>query len=290
MSQYILVAESGADIPSDLAAKYRIWIVPMHVCFDGVTKDDGTFQTEKAFSYYERTGMLPKTSGCSPDDFSRVFDEIHRKYPERHILHLAYSAATTCSFQSARIAADGRDYVTSIDTKQATIGQGAIVLGMAHFLEEKPDCPLEEALNVIDRLCQECRMCFFPGDILYLKAGGRLSNVAYAGAKILSVNPRIELRDGRLVATKKYRGKMERNAIRLLEDFTEEKKLGKQLVIFGYSPGFRQQTLIEVTGKARQMGFENVRWVQTGCAVSIHGGPGAFGICGFSESLQRQME
>lgn len=283
MRNYILVVESGADIPSEIAEKYQIWIVPMHISFDGISKDDGTFPTEEIFSYYESTGRLPKTSGCTPDDFHKVFDEIHQKHPKGHILHLAYSAVTTCSFQSAYIAAEGREYVTSIDTKAATFGQAAIVISMAHFLEKNPDCPLKEVQSMAEHLCHQCRMSFFPGDILYLKAGGRLSNAAYAGAKILSLNPQIEMRDGRLVATKKYRGKMERNALRLLEDFVEEKKLGRGFLVLGFSSGLKDEIIMAVTEKAEQMGFEKIRWIQTGGAVSVHGGPAAFGICGFTE-------
>ena len=44
--------------------------------------------------------------------------------PDKQILHLAYSAVTTCSYQSALIAAEDRDYIMSFDTKQVSIGHG----------------------------------------------------------------------------------------------------------------------------------------------------------------------
>lgn len=284
MGKYILVAESGSDIPAELAEKYGIRIVPMHVNFEETTKDDGSFPIEEIFTYYERTGKLPKTSGCTPDDFEKVFDDIYKNYPDRHILHLAYSAVTTCSYQSAQIASAERNTITSIDTKKVTIGQGMIVMAAAHYLEKNPDCPLEDIVNVVNRLCRDCRLCFFPGDLAYMKAGGRVSNAAYMGAKILSLSPLIELQDGKLVATKKYRGKMEKNALRLLEDYAAERNLGKQFIAFGYSPGLEQQIILNVTEKAKQMGFEKIGWFQTGCVISTHAGPGGFGICGFSES------
>lgn len=63
MSQIILVAETGADIPPELAAQYNIRIVPMHVSFGSTTRDDGTFPSEEVCTYYELTRELPKTSG-----------------------------------------------------------------------------------------------------------------------------------------------------------------------------------------------------------------------------------
>lgn len=284
MKKYILVAESGADIPPKLAQKHEIFIVPMHVSFGDQTKDDGAFPVEEVFSYYKTTKTLPTTSGCSPEDFKIVFDAAHQKYPDGHILHLAYSAVTSCSYQSGVIAAEGRDYVTNLDTKFVTIAQGFIVLAAADYLEKNPDCSLEEACAYVEKLCNRCRLSFFPGDLLYLKAGGRVSNAAYLGAKILSLSPQIELKNGELVATRKYRGKMKKNAVRLLEDMTEEKQLGRQFIAFVYSPGLAAEIRGEVTQRAKQLGFERIEWLKTGCVIAAHAGEGAFGICGFTDS------
>ena len=117
MSQIILMAETGSDIPADLAKKEGIELVPMHVSFGDTTKDDGSFPPSDVVSFYKETGILPKTSGSVPEDFTIAFDRIHAAYPNVQILYLAYSAVTTCSYQSAQIASEGRDYIKSLDTK-----------------------------------------------------------------------------------------------------------------------------------------------------------------------------
>lgn len=117
MKQIVLVAETGSDINPVLAAEYNIKIVPMHVSFDHETMEDGAFPVEKIVDYYEETGKLPKTSGSTPGDFETAFDRIHAEYPDAQLLYLAYSAVTTCSMQSAVLAAEERDYVTILDTK-----------------------------------------------------------------------------------------------------------------------------------------------------------------------------
>ncbi len=98
MKKYIIVAETGSDISQELADKYNIYLVPMHATFGNETKDDRTFLPEDVCAYYDNTGKLPKTSGCNPADFIEVFDEIFIKNPECHIIYMAYSAVTTCSF------------------------------------------------------------------------------------------------------------------------------------------------------------------------------------------------
>ncbi len=282
MSKFIILVETGADVPADMAERYGIVKVPMHVSFGNETKDDGAFPTEELFSYYKATGKLPQTSGCTPHDFEMVFDELHEKYPDRHLLHLAYSAATTCSLQSAVLAAKGRDYVTSIDTKHVSAGQALVTLCTARYLERHPDCSVEEVTAEVLRLREICRMGFLPGDLVYLKAGGRVSNAAYLGAKLLNLSPLIEIRDGKLDATKKYRGDMKKIAMRLLEEFTDEQKLTKELMAFVYSPGLPEELKKRLEARAKELGFREILWIETGCVVSTHSGPGAFGVSGFS--------
>ena len=47
MKKIILVAETGSDISPELAERYGIRLVPMHVTFGDVTEDDGTFPPER---------------------------------------------------------------------------------------------------------------------------------------------------------------------------------------------------------------------------------------------------
>ena len=63
MGKIILVAESGSDISKELRERYGIRIVPMHVIFGDVTKDDGTFSPSEVIDYYRKTKKIPSTSG-----------------------------------------------------------------------------------------------------------------------------------------------------------------------------------------------------------------------------------
>ena len=46
-NKIIMIAETGADIPAELAQRYGIAIVPMHVTFGDQTRDDATFPAEE---------------------------------------------------------------------------------------------------------------------------------------------------------------------------------------------------------------------------------------------------
>ena len=283
MKKIILLAETGSDVNAALAKEYGVEIVPMHVSFDTETLDDGDFPVEKIVDYYQTTGKLPKTSGSTPEDFEIVFDRIHAEHPDAQILYLAYSAITTCSMQSGVIAAEGRDYVTIVDTKQVSAGQCNVVIAMAELLRDHPDMTMEEAVAAAEDLISRANMCFMPDNLEFLRAGGRVSNVAFLGARILNLHPVIEILDGQLMATKKYRGKMNKVAAQLVADYAEKYDLDpEECLWFVYVTGFSDEVRAVAEHAAKEAGFKKTRWIQAGGVITTHGGPAAFGLAGFS--------
>jgi len=283
MRSIILVAESGSDITPELAARYHIHVVPMHVAFDTEVLNDGEFPVQKICDYYNEAGKLPTTSGCAPEDFVEAFDRIHAAYPEAQILYLAYSAVTTCSYQSAVIAAEGRDYVTAIDTKQVSVGQAAVVVEVAKQLEAHPEMSISQAAELAMDVISRANMCFLPDNLEFLRAGGRVSNVVCLGSRILSLHPCIEILDGKLIATKKYRGKMEKVAAQLVRDYAEQYDLDRGCIWMVYTVGLSNEVRRAVEAAAQECGFAEIQWVQANGVITTHGGPAAFGMAGLSK-------
>lgn len=283
MSKIILMAESGSDIPPEMAAQYGIEIVPMHVFFGGETRDDGSFPVEQMFAHYKATREPPHTSGCTPHDVEAAYDRVRGAHPDGQILYLAYSASTTCSMQSAITAAQGRGSIEILDTKSVSAGQLAVVMRVARALRERPEMTMDDALAVAREAIDKVRMGFIPGDLDYLRAGGRVSNAAYLGAKILSLHPLIEIQDGRLMSTKKYRGAMSRVIMQMAREYPEANSLGRDEVYLIYGEGLAEDVKRGVEEILRGKGYNLAGWVRTGCVIAAHSGPGSFGIVGFAE-------
>lgn len=282
MKKYVIIAETGSDIPKELAEKHGIYIVPMHVTFGDEVKDDGTFPAKDVCDYYEKTGKLPKTSGCNPEDFVAIFEKIDKDYPDCHIIYMAYSAVTTCSYQSAVIAAEGRTNITFIDTKNVTVGQGAAVIRLAEEIEAHPEWNIKDVEEVANKIAETVVLSFVPSNLDYLRAGGRVSNATALCGNILGIHPRIELIDGYLKATKKYRGKMKKVVLALISEFVEEKNLDRREIWLGCTPGFSDELKKEAMDLAYELGFEKVNWIYTGGVITTHGGSNAFCMAGFS--------
>lgn len=257
--------------------------IPMHVSFDSETLDDGSFPVQKICDYYHKTGKLPRTSGSSPEDFIRVFDAIHQEHPDAHILYLAYSAVTTCSYQSAMVASADRDYITAIDTKQVSVGQAAIVVAIAELLESHQELSVEETVNAVQDLISRAKMCFLPDNLDFLRAGGRVSNVVCLGSRILNIHPCIEIQEGKLVATKKFRGKMKKTAVSLIKDYSDIYQLDRSTLWMVYTIGLSEEVRFVAQEAAQALGFSHIHWIQANGVITTHGGPAAFGIAGFSK-------
>lgn len=283
MSSIILLAETGSDIPKELAQELNIRLVPMHVSMGNETLDDGTFPAEDIHNYYERTGKTPTTSGSTPYDFEKVFQEIFTQDPSARVLYLAYSAVTTCSYHSGELALEDQPFagnVRLVDTKHVSVGQGAVVIATAHWLQEHPEATLEEAAAKAEEIALQTKMCFIPKNLDYLRAGGRCSNAVALVGNLLNLHPCIEIIDGRLIAGKKYRGAMAKLAPVLLREFTEKHNLSKEHLYFINTPFMDEAIRTVLDAEAAALGYQKDTWIRTGCVITSHGGPGAFGIVG----------
>lgn len=278
MSEIVIIAESGSDVPAAEAAELGIEIVPMHVSIGQKTIDDGELPPAEMLEECRQLGVLPRTSGCTPGDFSVVLDRVHAEHPNAQILYIAYSAVTTCSYESARTAAEGRDYVHMFDTRHVTIGQGFVVTQTARHLAENPDITVEELMAWSEELASRMRMGFVPGDLGYLRAGGRLSNAAFVGATLLRIKPIIELLEGKLVATKKLRGNMEKAAIGLMDHMVLQGDYDTDVVYLLHSAGLPDSIQRAAEEHARELGFKSIRWYESQNVITSHCGPGSFAL------------
>ena len=265
MSNIVIVTESGSDISAAEAAELGVEIVSMHVSIGDVTIDDGSLDPAEMLEECRQLGVLPHTSGS-----------IHAERPDAHILYIAYSAVTTCSFESARTAAEGRDYISMFDSAHVTIGLGLVVRKTAEHLAANPDITISELLEWSQAYARRVRMGFIPGDLGYLRAGGRLSNAAFVGATLLRIKPIIELIDGRLVATKKLRGKLEPCALGRIDHLLVQGTPDTSTAFLVRSCGLPLAIQQAAEKRVHELGFSEVRWYDTQNVITSHCGPGSF--------------
>lgn len=275
---YIITTESGSDISQELVDRYKIQVVPMHVTLGDKTIDDGSVPVEEIYKYYDETGTLPKTSGSTPEDFRIIFEHIFAENPDATIIHVAYSAVTTVSYNSARIAAEDFENIHLVDSKNVSGGLTAVVVATAQFIEENLDATPEEIIAFVEDVRERTRFVFLPQTLTYLKAGGRVSNVQFFGASILNIHPTIALKNGQLIASKKYRGSFHRCIKNVISDFFKDYDIIPETLTIGGTPGMSEDDHDVALKQVAELGFKNPHSFDAGAVISSHGGPGAFGI------------
>lgn len=282
MREIILTTESGSDVPQAMADELGIRVVPMHVILGNDSYDDRTIPVAEVFSYYKRTRSMPTTSAVNPQEYTAFFKRLRMENPEADIVHVAYSSQASSTCQNAALALDElKDgHIWLADSQSVSFGISQLLWKTSRLLPQCQDGP--QAVQLMGTLIARQRVSFLPDTLEYLKAGGRVSNAAYLGASLLRLKVLINMADGKLVASKKYRGNMDKVAFQYLEDFVGSHEPDRESIFLYYTEGFSMELLEQLKDRCRRMGFQHIVTADIGCVISCHGGPGAMGLSGFA--------
>jgi DegV family protein with EDD domain len=169
-----------------------------------------------------------------------------------------------------------------IDSRNVSIGQGFIIAKVVQLIEKNPDIRIDEIIAYINQLAEKARFYFVPGDLHYLRAGGRVSNAQFLGATLLRLKPLIEIQDGLLMTKGKYRGSMESISQQMIKSYFISFPMDKEEVYLGYVHSISDSMKESMESQVKSLGVKKVQWLKAGCVITSHAGPAGFGIAGIS--------
>lgn len=287
MREIVLSTESGSDLPEKLIRMYDFKVVPMHVIIDDKSYDDGRFPLKKVYEYYERTGKVPATAPVNEHEYASFWNGLRREHPNAVIMHFTYSSKASATHKAAVNAVKDFSDVYVIDTLNVSGGCTAHMVSSYKYIEELKNkgeiTDYPKLAGELQELAERAVCHFIPGTLEYLRAGGRVSNAQYIGATLLRMKPLIEMVDGTLIATKRYRGTMDKIVDKFMKEFIEKYKPKRDCLYLMYSMGLAENVLKRMAENATAYGFESYVYVRTGCVISCHGGKGAIGLAGMME-------
>lgn len=280
MKHILLTTESCSDLPKEILEQHHILAVPFSVNFPDRTVYDGEISVQEIYDFYDATKKIPKTNAVSPHQYTEFFENAAKENPGCEIIHIGYSSECSCSFQNAVLGV--AECVTAkvhlIDSKNVSGGLGHLTLIAAQIIKENPEDTAEELVEKITPYVKKIRVSFVPNKLDFLLAGGRVSNAVAIGAIVLKLKPRIDIVDGKLIATKKYRGHMRRVVPKLVDDFVEGRDFDKKIAYVIYSKGAEDIVLEELKICLQNKGFQKIEVMSIGCVMTVHGGKAAIGI------------
>jgi len=195
----IVVTDSSAGVPAELAARLDIRTVPLHVLIDGVELREGIDPMPVDY-----TAAAASTSAASPGDLRDAYKRAYAASGGDGVLGVHISRQLSGTWEAARHAAADLDGpVRLVDSLGAGLGTGFPAIAAARRAQAGAD--LDEVYRTATRVAERAR-CFIVVDRLeQLRRGGRISTAAAVFGTALITRPLLHIVDGRIALADKAR-------------------------------------------------------------------------------------
>lgn len=269
-----IICDSMSDVPSLIIEKYNVEVLPLTILHNDVEYKDGIDITNKDFYKMLRdTNSMPKTSQVTYAQFKDIFE----KYKDDEVLYIAGSSNSSGTYQSAMIAKnEGYDNVKIFDTQNLSIGSAVFVIKACEMLEK--GYTIDEILYNLELLKETEEVLFSVDNLEYVKVGGRISSTKAVVGSLLNIKPILCVKDGLVSQKAQVRGKKQMY-LSLVNGIIERYNgdLENRIIIIGC--GDNDEDLENLKNLiVEKCKFKELYFVNIGCAICSHSGPGVLGI------------
>lgn len=287
MSGIKITCDSTCDLTESLYSNYGVTVMPLGVVLGEDLRKDGVDVDPAAiFDYVGKTGVLPKTSAVSVNEYYETFKQFCLEGSA--VIHINISSDfSSCYTNAVQAASMVKEEIPDadirvIDSRNLSSGSGHLVL----LARELANSGLS-ATDIEDRLNKaknRLDVSFVLQTLEYLQKGGRCPGVVAFGANLLKLRPEIEVREGKMGVAKKYRGSMEKSIL----DYVRGRLAGREDIdtkrIFITHSHVPQEIVDKVRAQISELQpFEEIIETYAGCTVSSHCGPNCLGVLFFTK-------
>lgn len=274
MKKIAISLDSACDLSKELIEKYDFKVIPFGVNLGDKFFYDGEITPEEIFEYADNNKTLPKTNAVNEEAFKEHFAKILNDYDA--IIHFDISSEMSSAYQNAVNASKNfkNVYVVDSRTLSTAISLEAIY---AKKLTETMDDPAK-IVELVKKRIPSVQASFIIERLDYLYKGGRCSGLALLGANLLKIRPEIEVLNGNMKNTEKFRGKMADCVTKYCRATLEKYNHPDKSVIFITHSVADKELVDAAKAVVSEYGFENVYETTAGCTVSSHCGKNTLGI------------
>lgn len=280
MNEYIIITDSGSDLPESMSADLGVRVLPLNVTFDGEESIPDDKIARKDFYAKLRGGKMAKTAAVNIDEFFTCFEPYVQAGTD--ILYIGFSSGLSSTFQASKMAAEelmekypGRKIVT-VDSLCASLGQGLLVY---HAVQEKrAGKSIEEVAAWLENNKMNLVHWFTVDDLNFLKRGGRISATTALVGGMLQIKPVMHVdNEGHLTKVTTARGR--RASIKALFDKIPETAIRPEEQVFFISHGDCLEDAEYLAGLIKEK-YAGVTVVcdYVGAVIGAHSGPGTLAL------------
>ncbi|MGI6486974.1 MAG: DegV family protein [Syntrophomonadaceae bacterium] len=272
-----IITDNCCDLPQDIIDEYDIKMIHMLVRFGVKEYQPDTLSIDEFYKMMVESPELPTTSQPTMEELLHVYEECLADGSEAIAIHL--SSGMTGTVQSAQMAWDmleGKERLTIIDSRKASLGQGLLVLQAARLA--KQDVMREQIVEEMFALRERMNCLFTINTLEYLVKGGRVSRTAGLVGSILDIKPVLHVNpEGFIEPLEKVRSR--KGALRRLVRLINERsaKLAGQTVGISYVACYEEASIFR-DDFLNKYHVKEVIMNPIGPVVGSHVGPGAIAI------------
>ena len=198
-----VVTDSTCSLPTDLARRWGVHVVPLQVIIDGRTHLEGVDLTTNDLVRALDDHATLSTSQPSPQAFADVYERAAAQGAQR-IVSLHLSGELSGTVHAAALAArDAPVPVDVVDSRTVAMGLGLAVLAAAREAAQGADGAAVARTAL--RVASSSTAMFVVDSLDHLRRGGRLSATSAAIGTALGLRPVLGLRAGHVEVVQKIR-------------------------------------------------------------------------------------
>ena len=190
--QFIAVTDTSGNLPTPLAKEYDLKMIPFAYFIDGerfTCLDTESFDGDAFYALLKNTEV--KTTQINPAEYADFFEPFLKD--GKDVIYVAMSSGISGSCQSASIGAQmlleryPDRTIEVVDTRGASLGEGLVAVAAAKMRDE--DLSAQEAAKRLRMLSERMFNVFTVNDLMFLRRGGRLSNLSAIVGTVLGSKP-----------------------------------------------------------------------------------------------------
>lgn len=240
-----IVTDSTADIPNELAAKYRIHIVLNIIVIDGQSLEDGKDISRREF--YENLPKMkstPTTATASQGVYLQLYNTLFDQGYSQ-IISIHPPPLLSGIFNATSVAAqEFKNRVHVIDSQQVSLGLGFQVLAAAEAIMR--GASLEDVLALVENVRSRVRLVAMVDTLEYLRRSGRVSWARARLGGLLRIKPFIEVKTGQILSLGEVRTHR-KGVARLLKMLRNLGSLDRLAILHSNAEGEARQLLADLS-------------------------------------------
>src|SRR6478735_3654889 len=276
----VVVTDSTASLPPEVADKRGIVIVPLQVVIGADVYDEGSGGATPELVAAALKEFRPvSTSRPTPAALLEVYEECARR-GATEIVSVHLSSDMSGTFESAQLAArEAPVPVVPVDSRQVGVATGYAALSAADVVDAGGSAE-DAARAALDRAAASSSL-FYVDTLEYLRRGGRIGAAAALLGGALSVKPLLQIEDGKVASLERVRTSA--RALARLEELAVQRAgdAPVDVCVAHLANPDRAGQLTERLAERLETNLEGREvWCgELGAVLGAHVGPGMIAVC-----------